>query len=148
MISMLEISDEEHQRIRDASIAQANAIEAAAKKMSPQAALDLMLSPRGLSVMSRFLAIAFWAHDRLPRHRQTPSDAAAVATIFFSLFRCWASSELQQVFEQAGIDRHLKQDVVVPSKAKTPPRTSRRSPPNNGCGVRRGKRIGARQQFP
>ena len=56
---MVEISDEEHERIREASTAKANAVEAATKKVSPEVALELMLSQRGLSVMARFLAIAF-----------------------------------------------------------------------------------------
>ena len=100
------ISDDEYDRIRQASVARVKAIEAATKKIAPQDALDLMLSPRGLCVMARFLAIALWAHERLPRHRQTPSDAAAVATIFLSLFQPFVWTELQQVFEHAELDRH------------------------------------------
>lgn len=79
-MSVVAISDEERQRTRQANVARADAFDAATKKVSREAALALMLSPRGQAVMTRFLAIAFWAHERLPDHRQTPSDAADVAT--------------------------------------------------------------------
>lgn len=108
MLSMVAISDEELLCIRQASVARADAFEAATKKVSRKAALALMLSPRGQAVMARFLAIAFRAHERLPDHRQTPSDAADVATIFLSLFSDLAYLELEQVFEHEVIDLRLR----------------------------------------
>lgn len=106
-MSVMKISDEERQRIRQVSVSRANAFEAATKKVSKEAALARMLSPRGQAVMARFLAIAFWAHERLPNHRQTPSDAADVATIFLSLFSGLAYLELEEVFEHEAIDLRL-----------------------------------------
>ncbi|HEV2160681.1 MAG TPA: hypothetical protein VGR52_00370 [Stellaceae bacterium] len=105
---MVEISDEERQSFRQAGAARADAFEAATKKVSREEALELMLSPRGQAVMARFLAIAFWAHEGLPDHRQTPSDAAMVATIFLNLFPGLALLELGQVFEHEAIDLHLR----------------------------------------
>lgn len=107
MTSMVAISEEESLCIRQAGAARADAFEAATKKVSREAALALMLSPRGQAVMARFLAIAFWAHERLPQHRRTPSDAADVATIFLSLFRGLALLELGQIFEHEAIDLRL-----------------------------------------
>lgn len=110
-MSVVPITEKERQRIRQASVARADAFEAATKKVSKEAALALMLSPRGQAVMARFLAIAFRAHERLPDHRQTPSDAADVATIFLSLFSGLAYLELEQIFEHEVIDHHLTEGV-------------------------------------
>ena len=111
MMSVVPVTEKERQRIRQASVAQADAFEAATKKVSREAALALMLSPRGHAVIARLLAIAFWAHERLPDHRQTPSDAADVATIFLSLFADLAYLELEQVFEQEVIDLRLREEA-------------------------------------
>lgn len=101
------ISNTERYSIRMAADERARAIEARTETISRHEALDLMLTVRGQSVMSRFLALALWAHGQLPRHRQTPSDLATASTIFFSLFPGLGPLELQQVFEQAELDGRI-----------------------------------------
>jgi len=104
---MNSITDEDHKRIRATACERSAAMKAAARKLSKEDALRFMLSARGQFVMARALSLAIAGQDYLPPHRRTPSDMKDVATILWNLFSVFAEMEMQEILEQAAIDRLL-----------------------------------------
>ena len=104
---MNSITDEDHKRIRATACERSAAMKAAARKLSKEDALRFMFSGRGQFVMARALSLAIAGQDCLPRHRRTPSDMRDVATILWNLFPVFAEMDMQEILEQADIDRLL-----------------------------------------